>query len=118
MDDSDLYELVADAVQQALDEREGGRDIRLSRRMVAGKVVFIDDQDRTVKEVPAQALFKKVTSVREKLRVLEQKLNNHGGLTEKERGELQGYITRCYGSLTTFNFLFLEAKDSFRGTGG
>ncbi len=118
MDDTDLYELVADAVRHALDEREGDRNVRLSRRMVEGKVVFLDDQDRVVKEVPVQALFKKVTSVREKLRVLEQKLNSHPGLSEKERGELQAYLTRCYGSLTTFNFLFLESTQQFRGTGG
>ena len=62
--------------------------------------------------------FKKVTSVRDKLRVLEQKLNAHQSLSLGEKAELQGYITRAYGSLTTFNSLFRDDEDRFKGTGG
>lgn len=118
MDESTLYELVHEAVAAALQAHDGGDDIALSRRMVGGRVLFEDDQGREARAVSAESLFKKVTSVREKLRVLEQKINNHGALDTADKAELQGYITRCYGSLTTFNFLFADEDDKFQGTGG
>jgi hypothetical protein len=70
------------------------------------------------KEVPIETFFKKVTSVREKLRVLEQKLNNHGALSCEDKLEFQRLITRCYGSLTTFNVLFRHEEDRFTGDKG
>ena len=81
-------------------------------------MIFLDDQGRRIKEVPVQALLRKVTSVREKLRVLEQKLNNNRSLDATDKAELQSYITRCYGSLTTFNFLFHDDAERFKGSGG
>ncbi len=118
MDESVLYELVADAVREGLAAREGGGDVRLARRLVGGRVLFEDSDGREAKAVPVEAIFRKITAIREKLRVLEQKLNNHDGLDVADKAELQGYVTRCYGSLTTFNFLFAEEADRFRGTGG
>lgn len=117
MDEETLYELVADAVRQTLAEQAGGHDMRLTRRMTEGKVIFEDSEGRVFKEIPSFQVFRKVTSVREKLRVLEQKLNNHGGLSVAEKAEMQGYITKCYGSLTTFNFLFQDDGDRFKGSG-
>lgn len=117
MDEETLYELVADAVRQTLAEHAGGDDTRLTRRMTEGKVIFEDSEGRVFKEIPSFQLFRKVTSVREKLRVLEQKLNNHGGLSGAEKADLQNYITKCYGSLTTFNFLFADENDKFKGGG-
>ncbi len=116
-DSQELYELVVDAVRQALMDEAGGGEARLSPRMVSGDVRFMDDQGRSVKLVPAANLFRKITSVREKLRVLEQKINNHASLDHREKAELQVHLTRCYGSLTTFNFLFRDDQDRFRGTG-
>lgn len=112
-----LFELVTEAVQAAMDARDGSEATPLARRMVGGRVLFEDDEGREVKAIPVESLFKKITAIREKLRVLEQKLNNHGVLDPTDKAELQGYITRCYGSLTTFNFLFAEESDKFRGTG-
>ena len=86
--------------------------------MVDGRVVFVDAEGRTVKETAAVALFRKVTSVRDKLRVMEQKINGNSALSATDKAELQAYLTRCYGSLTTFNFLFRDAPDRFKGTGG
>ncbi len=118
MDADTLYETVADALRTVLHD-EGHTDRpRLARRMLGGKVVFIDGDGRTVKEMPAEAVFKKVTAVREKLRLVEQKVNGAPGVSEIIRGEVQAYITRAYGSLTSFNFLFREESDRFRGTGG
>jgi hypothetical protein len=111
----DLYDTVYDAVRQALADDGGGTDLRIARRLVGGAVLFRDGEGRTVKEVDTFAFFRKVTSVREKLRVLEQKINNHAGLSPEDKAELQGAITRCYGSLTTFNFLFHDDEDKFRG---
>lgn len=52
--------------------------------------------------------------VRDNLRVLEQQINSNKNLGEGEKLKLQGYITRCYGSLTSFNFLFFDEEDKFR----
>lgn len=108
------YELVYDAVRQALADAEGGEG-RLLRRFEAGRVLFEDGTGKQVKEIRAATFFKKVTAVREKLRVLEQKINNHGALSESDKADLQRQITRCYGSLTTFNFLFGDDSAKFKG---
>jgi hypothetical protein len=52
--------------------------------------------------------------VRNNLRVLEQKINSHEKLLEEDKVEMQQYISRCYGSMTTFNLLFKNEKDQFR----
>ncbi len=111
------YELVYDAVRQALTDHDGG-DARLLRRFEHGKVLFEDEQGKLGKEIPVAVIFKKVTAIREKLRVLEQKLNNHPLLTDADRADMQRLITATYGSLTTFNFLFADESAKFKGAGG
>ncbi len=118
MDATELYELMLEASRQAIRESAGGDDIRISRRMVGGKVLFEDGVGKQVKEVDVFTLFRKVTAVRDRLRVLEQKVNSTESIDPADRAELQGYITKAYGSLTTFNFLFSEDEDRFQGTGG
>lgn len=73
------------------------------------------DPEMQAKEIPIDQFFKKITSVREKLRVMEQKINNHKNLTETDKAELQRFITKSYGSLTTFNVLFKDDEDRFVG---
>jgi hypothetical protein len=68
------------------------------------------------KPVPIDAFFHKIVMVRNQLRLLEQNINSSQKLTDAEKVDLQQYITRCYGSLTTFNILFAEKKDWFVGS--
>lgn len=69
------------------------------------------------KSLPIETFFHKIVMLRDKLRVLEQKVNSHDGLSDQDKVQLQAYITGCYGTLTTFNVLFQSRDDGFVGAG-
>lgn len=69
------------------------------------------------KSVPIETFFHKVVMLRNRLRTLEQHVNA-SELPADVKIKLQGYITACYGSLTTFNVLFADEEDQFKGAGG
>jgi len=85
-----------------------------------GGVMSLQSADKTLKpkEIPIDDFFHKIVMLRDRLRVLEQNINSNKKLSDEEKVSIQQYITRCYGSLTTFNVLFKNKEQWFVGDKG
>jgi hypothetical protein len=112
MDEATFRSVLREVLREELSLSEPA----LAERFRGGELVLKPGKAGTQeKRVPIDAFFHKVVMLRDRLRVLEQKINTHPRLAEDEKLALQQYITGCYGTLTTFNMLFREEADRFTG---
>ncbi|MEM1000253.1 MAG: hypothetical protein AAGN35_24585 [Bacteroidota bacterium] len=92
--------------------------VPLGDRWTGGTLIMQPrDSSLKPKEIPIETFFHKIVMLRDRLRVLEQRINSHKGLSDEEKVNMQQYITRIYGSLTTFNVLFKNKFEGFSGEG-
>lgn len=91
-------------------------NVPLGDRWLNGKMI-LQPADKTLKpkEIPIEDFFHKIVMLRDRLRVLEQNVNSSKNLNDEEKVNIQQYITRCYGSMTTFNVLFKNKEQWFVG---
>ena len=96
-----------------------GETVALGDKWLGGKML-LQTADKTLKakEIPIEDFFHKIVMLRDRLRVLEQNINSHKKLNDEEKVNIRQYITRCYGSLTTFNVLFKNKEQYFVGDKG
>lgn len=90
--------------------------VPISDKFKGGKLIIEpSDTNLASKEIPIDTFFHKIVMVRDRIRVMEQKINASKTLDDQDKIDLQQYITRIYGSLTTFNVLFKLKSDHFVG---
>ena len=92
--------------------------VAIADKWKGGKLVLEPDDGTANKEIPIETFFHKIVMVRDRIRVMEQKINSTKNLDDQEKVDLQQYITRIYGSLTSFNVLFKTKNDHFVGERG
>ncbi len=112
------YEKIKEIFISVLNDELAFGNVEIGTKWNNGKLLFQPaDQNLKPKEIPIETFFHKIVLVRDRLRVLEQHINSHSVLSDAEKVDLQQYITKCYGSLTTFNVLFKNKEDYFIGEG-
>jgi hypothetical protein len=104
-------------VREVLEDEAAFGYIPIGERWAGGTLV-LQPRDQTLqsKQIPLDTFFHKIVMIRDKLRVLEQKINASPKLSEAEKVDLQQYVTKVYGSLTSFNALFRLKEDQFAGS--
>ena len=113
-------EHVQDCLREVLEEMQTPqRPVEMAKRYEGGTLELRPkDASLKSKDLPIDDFFHKIVMIRDRFRVLEQKINAHNALSEQDKVELQQYITRCYGTLTSFNVLFEDKEDHFVGQKG
>ncbi|MFT5184151.1 MAG: hypothetical protein ACI84C_001280, partial [Flavobacteriales bacterium] len=108
---------VVSAVEKVFEQYHESYDpIELGDKWDGGTLILQPaNTDLKPKEIPVETFFHKIVMVRDRIRVLEQNINSHAKLSDEDKVNLQQYITRMYGSLTTFNVLFDNKENYFVG---
>ena len=113
---ADVERIVTNIIKRHSDLQE---TVHMGTRWTGGKMVLQPaNPSLKSKEVPIDNFFNKIVMLRDRLRVMEQRINASENLSDEEKINLQQYITRIYGSLTTFNVLFRDDADHFVGESG
>ena|SRR5579885_2218779 len=116
IDSTITLDVIEDAIERILTRRLDTSDtVPMAGKWNKGTLVLKPADSTQPKEMPIETFFHKIVMVRDKLRVMEQKINAHKVLTDEEKIELQQYITGIYGSLTSFNVLFKDTEQHFKG---
>jgi hypothetical protein len=106
-------------LSQVIRDELGVGDVEMAGKWQGGEIIVKPGKEGLQeKRLPVESLFHKVVLIRDKLRVLEQRINSHPKLDVDDKVQLQQYVTGCYGSLTTFNALFADREDQFVGQKG
>lgn len=93
-----------------------GQLAEIGEKWKGGKLIMKPhDESLKGKEIGIEDFFHKIVMVRDRLRVMEQRINSSKELRDEDKANLQQYLTRIYGSLTTFNVLFDNKEDHFVG---
>lgn len=108
---------IEEAITFVLEKHQGiSQIVKIADKWKGGTLeIKPENSDLQSKEIPIDSFFHKIVMVRDRLRVLEQNVNSHSKLDDEDKVHLQQYITRAYGSLTTFNVLFEERENHFKG---
>ncbi|MFP4542768.1 MAG: hypothetical protein ACOC2K_04530 [Bacteroidota bacterium] len=105
---------IKELAKQLVEEMHSMHSAEYAAKWEGGSLfVMPGDSETNEHEIPLDKLMHKIIMIRDNLRVLEQQINSSDSLSEGEKLKFQNYITRCYGSLTSFNFLFYYPEDKF-----
>jgi hypothetical protein len=107
-------------LKEVIRDELGVGELPLGGRWQGGELILKPGKEGTAeKRVPIETFFHKVVMIRDRLRVLEQRINAHASLTDEDKVAMQQYVTACYGTLTTFNVLFADSsRQGFKGASG
>ena len=112
MDAEQFRRVLSDVIRDEL----GVGEVEIAGKWIGGEMILKPGKEGLQeKRIPIDGLFRKIVTIRDKLRVLEQRINSHPRLADDEKVQLQQYVTGCYGTLTTFNVLFADRDDQFIG---